>query len=134
MAIRIFDSTGAKVRSLRGTNKAGMNRVVWDLRYDSIREVRLRATPTGNPHIWEEKRFVGKDRRPVLYYGVEDATSGPLVAPGTYTVKLEAAGRESTTTVEVRKDPNSAGTPADVAAGSRLSYSIYLDAKAFRPR
>ncbi len=128
VAIRIFDSTGAKVRSLRGSNEAGMNRVVWDLRYDSIREVRLRATPKGNPHVWEEKRFVGKDRRPVLYYGIEDATRGPLVPPGTYTVKLQAGDHESTTTVEVRKDPNSAGTPADITAASRLAYSIYLDA------
>ncbi len=28
----IFDSAGEKVRTLKGTNKAGMNRVVWDLR------------------------------------------------------------------------------------------------------
>jgi hypothetical protein len=78
--------------------------------------------------VWEEKRFVGKDRRPVLYYGIEDATRGPVVAPGTYTVKLDAGDRHSTATIEVRKDPNSAGTLADVQAATRLSYSIYLDA------
>ncbi|MGH9442006.1 MAG: WD40/YVTN/BNR-like repeat-containing protein, partial [Thermoanaerobaculia bacterium] len=128
VAVRVYDESGAKVRSLRGTNEAGMNRVVWDLRYDSIHEVRLRATPKGNPHVWEEKRFVGKDHRPVLYYGIEDATRGPLVPPGTYTVKFQAGDHESATTVEVRKDPNSAGTPADITAASRLSYSIYLDA------
>ncbi len=128
--IRVYDSSGNKVRSLRGTNTAGMNRVVWDLRYDSIREVRLRATPKGNPHVWEEKRFVGKDRRPVLYYGIEDATRGPLVPPGTYTVRLRAGDHESTATVEVRKDPNSGGTAADVEAGSKLAYSIYKDADA----
>jgi photosystem II stability/assembly factor-like uncharacterized protein len=128
--VRIYDSAGVKVRSLRGTNKAGMNRIVWDLRYDPIREVRLRATPKGNPHVWEEKRFVGKDRRPVLYYGIEDATRGPLVPPGTYTVTLQAGGRESTAKVEVRKDPNSAGTLSDVDAASKLSFSIYHDADA----
>jgi photosystem II stability/assembly factor-like uncharacterized protein len=125
--IRIFDASGAKVRSLRGTNEAGMNRVVWDLRYDPIPEVRLRATPKGNPHVGEEKRFVGKDRRPVLYYGIEDATRGPLVPPGSYTVKLRVGDRESTTQVEVRKDPGSAGTPADVEAASKLSLAIYRD-------
>jgi photosystem II stability/assembly factor-like uncharacterized protein len=128
VAIRIYDEAGAKVRSLRGSNKAGMNRVVWDLRYDPVHEVRLRSTPKNNPHVWEEKRFVGKDRRPVLYYGIEDASRGPLVPPGKYTVKLRAGDHESSMTVEVRKDPNSAGTPADVQAASRLSYSIYLDA------
>jgi len=128
--IRIFDTTGAKVRSLRGTNETDMNRVVWDLRYDSIPEVRLRATPKGNVHVGEEKRFVGKDHRPVLYYGIEDATRGPLVPPGTYTVKLQVGGRESTTQVEVRKDPGSAGSPADVEASSKLSLAIYRDAAA----
>jgi photosystem II stability/assembly factor-like uncharacterized protein len=128
--IRIFDTTGAKVRSLRGTNEAGMNRVVWDLRYDPIPEVRLRATPKGNVHVGEEKRFVGKDHRPVLYYGIEDATRGPLVPPGTYTVKLQVGGRESTTQAEVRKDPGSAGSPADVEASSKLSLAIYRDAAA----
>jgi hypothetical protein len=126
--LRIFDASGAKVRSLRGTNQAGMNRVVWDLRYDPIPEVRLRATPKGNPHVREEKRFVGKDRRPVLYYGIEDATRGPLVSPGIYTVKLRVGGRDSTTQVEVRKDPGSAATPADVEAASKLSLAIYHDA------
>jgi photosystem II stability/assembly factor-like uncharacterized protein len=125
--VRIFDAAGAKVRSLRGTNEAGMNRVVWDLRYDPIPEVRLRATPEGNPHVWEEKRFVGKRRRPVLYYGIEDATRGPLVPPGVYTVKLRVGDRESTTQLEVRKDPGSAGTPADVEAASKLSSAIYRD-------
>ena len=128
--LRIFDAAGAKVRSLRGTNETGMNRVVWDLRYDLIPEVRLRSTPKGNPHVWEEKRFVGKRRRPVLYYGIEDATRGPLVPPGTYTVKLRVGDRESTTQVEVRKDPGSGGTPADVEAASQLSLAIYRDASA----
>jgi photosystem II stability/assembly factor-like uncharacterized protein len=125
--LRIFDSTGARVRSLRGTNEAGMNRVVWDLRYDPIPDVRLRATPKGNPHLWEEKRFVGKDRRPVLYYGIEDATRGPLVPPGRYTVKLRVGDREATAAVEVRKDPGSAGTSADVEAESKLSFATYKD-------
>jgi photosystem II stability/assembly factor-like uncharacterized protein len=128
--LRIFDSTGARVRSLRGTNEAGMNRVVWDLRYDPIPDVRLRATPKGNPHLGEEKRYVGKDRRPVLYYGIEDATRGPLVPPGRYTVKLRVGDRETTAAVEVRKDPGSAGTSADVEAESKLSFAIYKDSVA----
>jgi hypothetical protein len=128
--LRVFDSTGARVRSLRGTNEAGMNRVVWDLRYDPIPDVRLRATPKGNPHLWEEKRYVGKDRRPVLYYGIEDATRGPLVPPGTYTVKLRVGDREATAAVEVRRDPGSAGTSDDVEAESKLSLAIYKDSVA----
>ncbi|HET9795705.1 MAG TPA: sialidase [Thermoanaerobaculia bacterium] len=128
--IRIYDAAGNKVRSLRGSNEKGFNRVDWDLRYDPFREVRLRATPPGNRHVWEEKRFVGKDRRPVLYYGIEDATQGPLVPPGTYTVKLDVDGREYSTPVEVRKDPNSGGTAADVEEGTKFSLAIYRDTNA----
>lgn len=125
--IRIYDAAGNKVRSLRGTNEKGFNRVVWDLRYDPVHEVRLRATPPGNRHLAEEKRFIGSDRRPVNYYGIEDGRQGPLVAPGTYTIKLEVEGKETSTTVEVRKDPNSAGTAAEVEEGARFAQAIYRD-------
>ncbi|NJL26831.1 MAG: hypothetical protein HC897_02590 [Thermoanaerobaculia bacterium] len=127
VAITIFDASGAPVRALRGTNEEGVNRVAWDLRWDPTEQVHLRSTPDGNPHVWEEKRFRGKEARPVIYYGVDERIEGPLVVPGTYTVKLEFEGKEHTTTVEVLKDPNSAGTPEDVAASAQLSYAIYKD-------
>jgi photosystem II stability/assembly factor-like uncharacterized protein len=130
VALRVYDAAGNKVRSLRGTAEKGFNRVDWDFRYDPVRDVRLRATPKGNRHVWEEKRFVGKDRRPVLYYGIEDATQGPLVLPGVYTVKLDVEGKELSTTVEVRKDPNSGGTAADVEEASKLTLAIYRDTNA----
>jgi photosystem II stability/assembly factor-like uncharacterized protein len=128
--IRIYDAAGNKVRSLRASNEKGFNRVDWDLRYDPVHEVRLRATPPGNRHVAEEKRFIGTDRRPVLYYGIEDAGQGPLVPPGTYTIKLEAGGSEVSTTVEVRKDPNSGGTATDVEEGSKFALAIYRDTNA----
>ena len=127
VAIRVYDAAGHKVRSLRGTSDKGFNRVDWDFRYDAVRDVRLRATPPGNRHVAEEKRFIGKDRRPVLYYGIEDATQGPLVPPGTYTIKLDVGGRTSTTTIEVKKDPSSAGTASDVEENAKLSLAIYRD-------
>jgi photosystem II stability/assembly factor-like uncharacterized protein len=130
VALRIYDAAGNKVRSLRGTAEKGFNRVDWDLRYDSVRDVRLRALPKENRHVWEEKRFVGKDRRPVLYYGIEDATQGPLVPPGTYTARLDVEGKEFVTTIEVRKDPNSGGTAADVEEASKLTLAIYRDTNA----
>ena len=48
----------------------------------------------------------------------------------TYTVKLEAEGNEVSTTVEVRKDPNSGGTDADVEEGSKFALAIYRDTNA----
>ena len=128
--ITILDSAGAKVRTFRGTNKAGLNRVVWDLRYDTAKEVRLRTTPEGNPHIWEEKRFRGRDHRPIIYYGVGDAAEGPVVSPGTYTVKLEVDGRAETAKLEVRRDPNSGRSADDVERSSKFSLALYRDINA----
>ncbi len=55
--ITIFDSEGTRIRGIFPGNNAGLNRVWWDLRYEPTAEVHLRSTPSGNPHIWEEKRF-----------------------------------------------------------------------------
>ena len=128
--VTILDAAGKTIRTLKGTGKAGMNRVTWDLRYEPTLDVRLRTTPAGNRHVWEEKRFRGKEARGIFYYGIETPRKGPLVPPGTYTVKLSVDGKELSRTVEVRKDPNSAGTPADIAAASTLSLSLYRDINA----
>jgi photosystem II stability/assembly factor-like uncharacterized protein len=128
--ITILDSSGRKIRTLPGTNAKGLNRVTWDLRYEPTQPVRIRTTPEGNPHVWEEKRFRGKDNRGVFYYGIDAIRSGPLVAPGTYTVKLAAAGKELTRELVVKKDPGSAGSPGDIEASTRLSLAIYGDTNA----
>ncbi|MGE5278175.1 MAG: VPS10 domain-containing protein [Acidobacteriota bacterium] len=129
--VTIFDAAGEKIRTLPGTNKAGVNRVWWDLRYEPTTEVRLRTTPSGNPHLWEEKRFVGKRHRDVYYYGISELKNGPLVPPGDYTVRLSAEGKEvGSQKLVVRKDPNSAGTEADVQAATKVSVAIYRDTNA----
>ncbi len=125
--VAIVDASGKTVRTLEGTNKAGMNRVAWDLRVEPTVEVRLRSTPAGNRHVWEEKRFRGKDTRGIFYYGIAAPKKGPLVAPGTYTVKLSVAGKEYTQALLVRKDPNSAGSESDVAAATEVALSIHRD-------
>jgi len=126
--IEILDGEGHKIRSLDGPNKAGINRVAWDLRYEPTEEVHLRTTPAGNPRVWEEKRFVGKRHREVLYYGIAQPKKGPLVAPGKYTVRLTIAGKEiGSKTVEVKKDPGSLGTDADVSESAKFSLALYRD-------
>ncbi|HEU5453283.1 MAG TPA: hypothetical protein VFU76_14910 [Terriglobales bacterium] len=124
--ITILGADGAVIRTIKGTGHAGINRVYWDLRYPQTTEVQLRTTPPGNPHIWEEKRFVGKDSRGVFYYGVGgEPTMGPLVVPGEYTVKLSVGGKDYTQKVRVLKDPNTGATENDVAESSKLSLEIY---------
>jgi len=129
VSITILGPSGETIRTLKGAAKPGVNRVWWDLRYEPIFSVALRTTPPGNPHVWQEKRFLGKDARPIFYYGVGGGpTMGPLVAPGAYTVKLAVAKEERTGKITVLKDPNTPANDTDVAEGSALALDIYNDA------
>ena len=74
--------------------KKGLNRVVWDMRI-------LRPTLLPKAIIW------GNDR-------------GPSVAPGTYTVRLKAAGRTIERPAVVVPRPGIAATPADLQAQFEL--------------
>jgi hypothetical protein len=126
--ITIVDASGRKVRSLRGTNKAGVNRVYWDLRHEPTFPVRLRTTPAGNPHVSEEKRFRGQEHRGVFYYGIGETRRGPLVAPGTYSVQLSVDGKpQPPQSLTVLKDPNTGRSDADVLASTELALAIYRD-------
>jgi hypothetical protein len=114
VAITIHDEAGQPIRKLHGTGEKGLNRVVWNLRHEPLKQIELRTTPDFHPHVWEEKRFRGKVTRPVLHWGIQGPQRGVLAAPGIYTVKLVVDGREYEQEVEVRKDPNSKGTEADI--------------------
>jgi photosystem II stability/assembly factor-like uncharacterized protein len=102
--VTILDASGAVVRTLRGTNRAGVNRVVWDLEDEPGTEVRLLTSP-----IYAEYIQVGPEGRS----GGRGISI--LMPPGTYTVKLTVDGTEQTRPLTVLKDPNSAGTEADIA-------------------
>ncbi|HKT46749.1 MAG TPA: hypothetical protein VJP87_04430 [Candidatus Acidoferrales bacterium] len=129
ISLVVLDSNGKQIRKLRPTGHKGINRVNWNLRFEPVLKVALRTTPPGNPHIWEEKRFAGKETRPIFYYGVgREDIDAPLVAPGVYTVKLEAGGQKFEQKVTVLKDPNTPGTEKDVVESTELSYKIYQDA------
>jgi photosystem II stability/assembly factor-like uncharacterized protein len=126
--ITILDEKGTLVRTLHGPSAAGLNRASWDLRYEPTEEVRLRTTPPGNPHVAEEKRFRGKASRAVYYYGISEPKRGPLVPPGTYTVKLSVNGKEAgSQKLVVKKDPSSSGTDADITAATKLSLALWND-------
>ena len=93
--------------------------------------MRLRTTPSGNPHLMEEKRFRGQSQHGVFYYGIRETKRGPLVPPGTYTIRLAVNGKPmGAQSLVVEKDPNSAGREADIAAATSLSLAIYRDTDA----
>ena len=116
--LTILDARGRTVRTLRGTNKAGINRVTWDLRDEPSKETRLYTSPMYAPYITvgpEGREAPGTSRLSLL------------VLPGTYTVKFSAGGVEQTRTLEVRKDPNTGGSEADLAAQNQLLEAVRAD-------
>ena len=105
VTVSILDGQNQVVRTLSAPKAAGLNRIHWDLRDEPSTEVRLRTSPLYAPDIQ-----VGPDgTRP---------GGGPrlsiLMPPGAYTVRLNVGGKQLTQKLELRKDPNSGGTDADI--------------------
>jgi len=116
--ITITDAAGKIVRTIVGSNVAGINRVTWDLRDEPSMAVTLRTSPMYAPYI-----TVGPEGRTAP----GTAQVSVLTPPGTYTVKLSVGGQESSKPLEVRKDPNSGGTEGDIVAQTRLATAIRDD-------
>jgi photosystem II stability/assembly factor-like uncharacterized protein len=116
--ITILDAQGRTVRTLTGPNVAGINRVTWDLRDEPGTEVRLRTSPMYAAHM-----IVAQEGR------VAPGTTriSVLMAPGTYTVRLNVGGVEQTRQLEVRKDPNAAGTQAEIEEQVRMVAAVRTD-------
>jgi photosystem II stability/assembly factor-like uncharacterized protein len=126
--IEILDSAGAVIRTLQARTRAGYNRVAWDLRYDAPKEVEMRTVAPDNPHIFAEVRFKGKTVRPVTHWGIrEPQTTGPIAVPGSYTVRLSAAGETQTAPLQILKDREIMSTQADLLASTRMQIRIRDD-------
>jgi photosystem II stability/assembly factor-like uncharacterized protein len=80
--------------------KAGMNRFVWDMRYASAKDF---------PNM-------------ILWAG---STRGPVAPPGTYQVRLTAAGVTGTQSFSITRNPNTPGiSDADLAEQFALALQI----------
>jgi photosystem II stability/assembly factor-like uncharacterized protein len=87
----------------RLSGRAGMNRFVWDLRYAAP------DVPESGESDW------GPD------------VAGPLVMPGTYTVRLTAGGRAVSQPLRVVLDPRLKATPLDIQKQFDLSMAIWKE-------
>src|SRR4030095_9118560 len=117
--IRIEDSKGQTIRTLNGTKSVGLNRVNWNLEGEQTREVRMRTSPESPPEIRvgpEGTRAAFGTPRPSILY-----------PPGTYTVKLSVGGQDLSAPLVVKKDPNSAGTEAEIAAQLAMLQELRTD-------
>ncbi len=99
--LQVF-AQGSEVTSLQGSGKAGMNTVLWDLRY------RGAETILGDPTM----------------ASLERGLRGPVVAPGTYAIQLQVDGAEATTTLVVAKDPNTSATDEELAEQTTFLLEI----------
>ena len=116
VTITILDAQGQVVRTLTGPQASGLNRLYWDLRHEPTTEVRLRTSPLYAPDV-----TVGPEGwRPAPGAG----RLSILAPPGTYTVQLSVGGRQLRQTLEVRKDPHSAGTEADIQAQTAMLFDL----------
>jgi hypothetical protein len=116
--VAILDASGAVVKSFAGSNRAGLNRVHWDLRGEPTTTVRLRTSPMYAPHI-----IPGPEGREAPGTG----TITQLMPPGAYTVRLTVAGKTYTQPLTVLKDPNSGGTEADIASQQSFIGGVQRD-------
>ena len=120
--LEVYDAAGNLVRSLDAETARGLNRVVWDLRYDSLPKA---ANVEKEPDPARADQDDRRDR-----FG--NATAGPLVVPGTYSVRL-TVGEDATleTTVEVSEDQRlrvSADARAAWTEVQRLLGRMYVEA------
>ena len=105
--VEILNGTGAVIRTLRGSNRVGVNRLHWDLRDEPSAEVRLLTSPLFADHLVTSP--AGRAAPGVTRLSI-------LMPPGMYAVRLTVDGLAQTQPLEVRKDPNSAGTDAEIVA------------------
>ncbi len=118
VSLEILDAEGEVIAKPRASSTRGINRATWNLRLEPAREAKLRTRPPNNPNVVMEKRFRDTwDKEgwyPIQSWGTGGGFRGILVAPGPYTVRLTVDGVEHTQSLEVLKDPTSAGTVDDI--------------------
>lgn len=120
--VQILTPGGELVRSLKGTQGAGVNRVMWDLRYEPTFKPKLQTAPPGRPWV----QLGGEGWRPLVTWDLDlmRGQFGPRVVPDTYTVKLKVGEREYVREVEVLKDPSTEGSAEDIR--QQVAFSLEL--------
>jgi photosystem II stability/assembly factor-like uncharacterized protein len=103
--IAIRDANGQPVRTLKGSTRRGLNRVVWDLRMDAPVEADSEARAGGG--------------------GFRGAPAAPTVLPGTYQVQVNASGHSMKGTIAVEGDPRTTFSDADRRSRQSMLLDLY---------
>ena len=86
---------------------SGMHRWVWDLRY---------APPTATNYEYPIS---------AVPHDTPRTPQGPLVLPGTYTIRLTAGGKELTEPLTIKMDPRVTASSADLQSLFKAEYELY---------
>jgi photosystem II stability/assembly factor-like uncharacterized protein len=108
--ISVADKDGKVIREFDGPGEAGVNRAVWDLRYNPASE----PTP---------------EQLEAMAAGYILGPRGPFVEPGEYTVKIKSGEKEATQKVVVEEDPRLPLSAEDRAARHAGVEQLYAMAK-----
>jgi photosystem II stability/assembly factor-like uncharacterized protein len=127
LELEILDANGEVIRKLETKARPGMNRLPWDLRYESPRVIALRTVAPDNPHIWDEPRFRDSDSRPITHWGSKPAEVGPIVAPGKYLVRIKLEDKTYTQPLTILPDPRSPASAADIQLSVKTLLRIRND-------
>jgi photosystem II stability/assembly factor-like uncharacterized protein len=106
--ITVADASGQVIRTFYGPSKAGINRAVWNLRYDGPRKLTFLPPREGS----EEEEFFF------------DPSSGPTALPGTYKVSVTVNGKTETQNVAVETDPRFKLDPNALQAQLKLGLEL----------
>jgi photosystem II stability/assembly factor-like uncharacterized protein len=118
--IDILDASNKSVRTLTGTRRVGLNRVWWNLNNEPTKSAKLRTKPAYNAEFTMD----ADGTRPAPGMGAFSVE----MPPGRYTVKLTVDGKSFTQPLEIRRDPNSAATLADIKASTDLLLAMQATA------
>jgi hypothetical protein len=106
--VSIVGAGDSTIRTLTIKGHPGLNRVWWDLRYESGSTIVMQVPPLDEP--WAPAR------RNYAAYGTRIPPAGPIVPPGVYTVRVQAGSAEQRTQLRVLADPHSPGTAQTIQA------------------
>jgi hypothetical protein len=117
--VSISGPNNAAIRTLTAAGHPGLNRVWWDLRYDQGSTITMQTPPLYEP--WAPAR------RQYAAYGTRIPPAGPIVPPGTYTVRVKVGANEQTTKLTVVPDPKSPGTQQSIESQVAFSREVLAE-------
>ena len=117
--VSIAGPDNTTIRTLTVAGHPGLNRVWWDLRYDNGSAITMQTPPLYEP--WAPAR------RQYAAYGTRIPPAGPIVPPGTYTVRVKAGAAEQTAQLSVLADPKSPGTQQSIEEQVKFSREVLAE-------